>query len=191
MFIVFFLSILYIYSKNNCENYFYIKYKNNINCDILTYFTFNLINKQNLTFPFEINLNYYPICLNQPKYNSILDIYKIKIAYYKHNNDVIGGREILLFLHFKNFLKYLFIDLYLFGCNNNILPSYIKSINICYKESKRKININKTIDYLKNYSIDIIFGNEFELDICNYINKLNIKIIELYHSHFFFKLFKK
>ena len=91
----------------------------------------------------------------------------------------------MLFLHFKNFLKYSFIDLYLFGCNNNKLPSYIKSINICNKKNQREIYINQTIKYIKKYKIDIIFGNEFELNLCNQFNKLNLKTIELYHNHFF------
>lgn len=186
---IYFIAFIYIYTKNKSENYFYIKNKNIIEADILTYFNFDIKNKKNLTFPFEINLNYYPICLNQPKYNSIIDRYIIKIAYYKLNIGIIGGREKLLFLHFKKFLKYSFIYLYLFGCDDNLsnLPSYIKIIDICKKNKKtREIDINKTIEYLINYKIDILFGNEYEMDICNYLKNLNIKTIELYHNHFFF-----
>ena len=190
---IFLISFINAFFKNKSENYFYIKFNNFISADILTYFNFNMKNKQNLTFPFEINLNYYPICLNQPKYNSILDRYKISIAYYKHNIGIIGGREILSFLHFKNFLKYPFIDLYLFGCNNNIskLPFYIKSINFCNKKNSKN-KIKNAMQFFKKYSIDIFFGNEYEINLCKYIKKLNIKTIQLYHNHFFsFNYLKK
>ena len=191
-----FLNIIFyifIFCKNKSENFFYDKFKNNLNADILTFFNFNRLYKKNLTFCLEININYYPICLNQPKYNSILERYIIRIGYLKHNIGTIGGREILSFLHFENFLKYPFIDLYLIGCNNkkSFLPSNLKSINIC-ENSKKKINIAKAIKYLENKKIEIILNNEYEVNLCSYAKKkLNIKTIVLYHGNFFFLIILK
>ena len=168
--------------------FFTINLITRLNADILTFFKFNLLHKKNLTINLEININYYPICLNHPKYNSILERYIIRIGYLKNNIGDIGGREILSFLHFKNFNKYLFIDLYLIGCNNkkSLLPSYIKSINIC-DNSTQNINITKVIKYLEIHKIEIILNNEYDVSLCKYAKKkLNIKTIVLYHGNFFF-----
>ena len=64
---------IFIYCKNKNENFFYDKFKKNLNADILTFFKFNRLYKKNLTVRLEININYYPICLYQPKNNSILE----------------------------------------------------------------------------------------------------------------------
>ena len=187
---IYLLFLIYICCKNKSENYFYDKKQKNLYADIITFFNFNIFNKKKLTIPFEINLNYYPICLNQPRYNSILERYIIRIGYLKHEIGTIGGREILSLLHFKNFIKYPFIKLYLIGCKNKVpnLPSNIISINICDKSKFNiKINMTKAIQFLKIHEIEIILNNEYDEKLCKLAKKqLNIKTIILYHGNFFF-----
>ena len=184
---------MHIICLNKSENYFYDKKQNKLCADALTFFNFNRLHNEKNFFPLEININYYPICLNQPKFNSIFERYIIRIGYLKHDISVIGGREILSFLHFKNFIKYPFIKLYLFGCNNkkSFLPSYIKSTDIC-DNSKKKINMTKAVKFLEINKIEIILNNEYEVQLCSFAKKkLNIKTIVLYHSNFFYFNYRK